>query len=254
MKRKAITILLIPGFLAIVSLASPNLLRGQAAPGPLPPAEPLPPAHAPAAPREQKTLSPQERRNLSGSWKLNRDESDDPQKKIQESRGANGGGGGGGPYGGGRRGGVSFPGGGVGFPGGGGGHGPYGGHGGSGQSNEDRQRMQELLRPADSLTITQKKDAEIDLTDDSSRKRVFYTDGRKLEKSNDVSVQEVAAHWDEYRLVSEEESSHGGKITRTLELAPDGQQLYETLRMDRSQSNSFVDIRYVYDVVHENKQ
>lgn len=247
MNRSVAAILLIPGFLTVVSLASPSLLRGQAAPGPLPPAEPLPPAHAPAPPKEQKTLSPQERRNLSGSWKLNRDESDDPRKKMQESRGANRGGGGGGPYGGGRRGGV-------GFPGGGGGRGPYGGRGGGGQSDEDRQRMQELFRPADALTIAQKKEAEINLTDDSGRKRIFCTDGRKLEKSKDVSVQEIAAHWDEYRLISEEKGPRGGKITRTLELAPDGQQLYETLRVERSRSDSFVDIRYVYDFVRDNQQ
>jgi hypothetical protein len=124
---------------------------------------------------------------------------------------------------------------------------------GGGQSDEDRQRMQELLNPADSLAIAQ-KDAEIDLTDDQARKRVFYTDGRKLQKSKDEKYQEVAAHWEGSRLLSEEKGPHGGKVMRSLELAPDGQQLYETLYIETARSSAEVSIRYVYDVVHESKK
>ncbi len=252
MKTKITTILLICGFLSVASIASPSLLRGQAPPGPLPPAKPVPQTQAPAQPNPQQPQQPQMKPNLSGSWKLNRDESDDPRKKMQEARGGNEGGDRGGAPGGGRRGGGGYP---FPFPGSGGG-GPYGGRGGSTggrQPDEDRQRVPDLFKPADSLTIAQ-KDAEGDLTDDQNRKRIFYTDGRQLRSSKDDKYQEMAAQWQEGRLVSEENRPRGGKIRRSFELAPGGQQLYEIVRLDDSRSRSPVVIRYVYNILPENRQ
>ncbi|MFY9532331.1 MAG: hypothetical protein WBC04_22545 [Candidatus Acidiferrales bacterium] len=248
MKIRTTTILLVSGFLSVAYLASPGLLRGQAPAGPMAPTEPKAPPPS-AQTRDQQPQQPQGKQSLSGSWKLNRDQSDDAHKKMQEARGGNGAGGRGGQGGGGRVGG-NWP-----FPGGGG-QGPYGGRrGGAGgeQGDEDRKQMQELFDPAESLAIAQ-KDAEVDLTDDQSRKRVFYTDGRKLQKSKDDKYRELAARWDGSRLVSEQNGSRGGKITRSFELAPEGQQLYETMRLDNSRSGSPVVIRYVYDVVREAKQ
>ncbi len=147
-------------------------------------------------------------------------------------------------------------GGGYPYPGGGGGRGPYGGHRGGtggGQGDEGRQRMHGLFTPANSLTIAQ-KDAEVDLTDDQNRKQVFYTDGRQVQNSSDDKYQEMAAHWEGSRLVSEETGFRERRITRTFELAPGGQKLYETLKLDSSRSGSPVIIRYVYDLVRENKE
>jgi hypothetical protein len=175
-------------------------------------------------------------------WKLDRDESDDPQKKIQETRGSQGNGG----YGGNRRMGGGYPGGG--YPGGGGG--PYGGRrmGQQHESDEDRQRMQELLNPANSLTVAEaKKDVEVDLFDEQQRKRALFTDGRKLQKSKDANYQEIAAHWDDKRLATDEKNPRGGKMSRTYELSYDGTQLYETLHMTVGRNNTPLIIRYVYD-------
>jgi hypothetical protein len=178
------------------------------------------------------------RSSILGAWKLNRDESDDARKKMQDARGANGGGGGGG------RGGVR-----MGIPGMGGG--PLGGRrggGGGNESDEDRQRMQGVVEPARSLTVAEaKKDVEVDVFDDQQRKTAIFTDGRKLEKSKDANNQEVAAHWEGNRLVTDEKSPNGQKMSRTYELSYDGTQLYETLRLTRGRSNSQVSIRYVYD-------
>jgi hypothetical protein len=177
-----------------------------------------------------------------GAWKLNRDESDDPRKKMQEARGANGGQGGGG----GGRGGVR-----LGIPGMGGG--PYGGGrrgGGGNQSDEERQQMQEVLTPTNSLTVAEsKKDVEIDVFDDQQRKTALFTDGRKLQKSKDNNNQnqEIAAHWDGNRLVTDEKTPKGQKMSRTYELSYDGTQLYETVAVARGRSDSHVSIRYVYD-------
>ena len=210
-------------------LAVPLTLPAQAPPGPLPGATPQPP---PAGARTQEQIPQvQPRTSIFGEWKLNRDESEDARKKIQNARGGN--------RSGSRR---------MGGPGMGGG--PYGGRrvGSRGESDEERERMQELFRPAGSLTIAEaKKDAEVDIFDDQQRKRAFFTDGRKLQKSEGGTYQEIAAHWDGPRLVSNEKDPRGRKISRTYELSYDGTQLYETLRLPIGRSESLISIRYVYD-------
>src|SRR5882762_5889623 len=72
-------------------------VRAQAPAGPLPAAQPQQSSSPEARPQAQSApVKP--RTSILGAWKLNRDESDDPRKKMQEARGANGGqaGGGGG--------------------------------------------------------------------------------------------------------------------------------------------------------------
>lgn len=223
-------------------LASPVFVRAQAPPGPLPPTQPvdLPPPSA-ARPLPSKTPV-QPRMSIMGAWKLDRDDSDDPRKKMQEAKGSGGNGG----YGGNRRMGGGYPGGG--YPGGGGGG--YGGRRGGpqGESDEERQRMQELMNPSNTLTLAEAtRDVEIDLFDDQERKRAFFTDGRKLQKSKDANYQEIAAHWDGKRLVTDEKSPRGGKMSRNYELSYDGTQLYETLHMTVGRSETPLVIRYVYD-------
>ncbi|MBV8514990.1 MAG: hypothetical protein JO260_06790 [Acidobacteria bacterium] len=179
----------------------------------------------------------QPRTSIFGEWQFNRDDSDDPQKKMEEERAdrsSGGGYGGGGPR--------------IGYPGGG-----LGGHGGrrmgqQGESDEERQKMQELLNPGRQLTVTDAtKSAEVDLTDDQQRKRALFTDGRKLQKSKDPNYQEIAAHWNGKQLATDEKSPHGNKMSRTYELSYDGTQLYETLHMTVGRNNTPFLIRYVYD-------
>jgi len=108
--------------------------------------------------------------------------------------------------------------------------------------------MQEFMNPSRALTVAEaKKDVEIDMFDDQEHKSAFFTDGRKLQKTKGISTQEIAAHWDGNRLVTDEKSPSGRKISRTYELSYDGTQLYETLRLTRGRSDSQISIRYVYD-------
>jgi len=216
-----------------LSLVLPGAIYAQAPAGPLPAAPPQPATPSAAKPQEQ---APQQkpRTVILGAWKLNRDESDDPRKKMQDSRSSNGGGGGG--YGG-RRGGM-----GGGYPGG-----HRGGYGGSGgESDQERQKMQELLTPANAITLSM-TGAEVDLMDDQSRKRALMTDGRKLQKSKDANYQEIAAKWEGNRLVTDEKDPRGNKMSRTFELSSDGMQLYETLHMTVGRTSTPLVIRYVYD-------
>ena len=106
--------------------------------------------------------------------------------------------------------------------------------------------MQPLIHPSGLLTI-ELKGPEFDVTDHDLHKLTLYTDGRKLQKTKDNSDQEVAAHWDGSRLVSDEKSPLGGKMSRTFELSKDGRQLIETLHIANGRSDTPIIIRYVYD-------
>jgi hypothetical protein len=212
-----------------LSLVLPGAIYAQAPAGPLPAA---PPQAAPSSATNPQGQTPQQkpRTVILGAWKLNRDESDDLRKKTRDARTSNGGSGGG--YGG-RRGGM-----------GGGHHGGYGRSGGD--SDQERQKMQELITPANAITLSM-TGAEVDLLDDQNRKRALMTDGRKLQKSKDASYQEIVAKWDGNRLTTDEKDPRGNRMSRTFELSYDGMQLYETLHMTVGRNSTPVVIRYVYD-------
>ena len=109
-------------------------------------------------------------------------------------------------------------------------------------------RLRQAFPDHEVLTVAEaKKDVEVDVFDDQERKTAIFTDGRKLQKSKDNTNQEIAARWDGNRLVTDEKTPSGQKMSRTYELSYDGTQLYEMLRLTRGRSNSQVSIRYVYD-------
>jgi hypothetical protein len=226
---------------AALSLFVPTTTFAQAPPGPLAGAPPQS-VSGPAAKSQEPVPLPPPRTVILGAWKLNRDESDDPRQRAQDSQGSNGGRGGG--SGGGPRIGVGLP---------GGGGGGYGGHRGGGESDDQRQKMHELMTPPRTMTMSM-TGAEVDLVDDQSRKRAFMTDGRKLQKSKDANYQEIAAKWDGNRLVSDEKDPRGNKMSRTFELSEDGRQLYETLHMTSGRSNTPTTVRYVYDIPAQTRQ
>jgi hypothetical protein len=190
-----------------------------------------PAQQAPAGAVKPPAPLPPPRTTILGAWKLNRDESDDARKRRDDSSDSNGGG-----YGG-RRGGM-----GGGYPGGG-----HGGYGRRGESDDERQKMHELLSPPKKMTLSM-TGAEVDLLDDRDRKRAFMTDGRKLQKSKDDSYREIAAKWDGNKLATEEKDPRGNKMSRTFELSENGRQLYEVLHMTSGRSNTSHVIRFVYDI------
>jgi hypothetical protein len=248
---------IVVGLACFFAAAAPGLLRAQETPGPLPAAppqlEPLEPeaSRAPEVSASSKPIPP--RTSIAGAWKLNTDDSDDGRKKIQQaqSKSQGNGGNGGNPRVG--TGGNPYPG-----QGGGGGNGGGARRGSNQPGDMDPGTMRDLTDPPETLSIVQKdpKGAEVDLTDDRTRKIALFTDGRKIEKSNDDMYQEIAAKWDGRSLVTDEKTPRGGKFSRTFELAPSGQQLYETVRMDAiayggGKSGPQVYIQYVYDADQE---
>jgi len=224
----------ITGFAAVLGLAFCPVAAAQAPAGPV---TAPPPGTMPAAKPQEAAPLPPPRQTILGAWKLNRDESDDLSNRSQDSQGSGGGG-----YGG-RRGGGGWP--------GGGGYGGHRGGMGGGESDEERQKMHELLRPPSTMTFSM-SGREVDLMDDRDRKRAFMTDGRKLQKSKDDNYQEIAAKWDGSRLITDEKSPRGGKMSSTFELSPDGRQLYENLHIEGSgRNNRWQDVHYVYDILVE---
>ena len=234
-------------------LVHSGALFAQAPAGPLPPSQPLPPPK-PAPPPTKRPEVPA-RTTLAGFWKLNTEQSDDLQRKLEEARqtrAGSGGGpggmpGGGGPGGNGRIG-IGLPGQ---YPGsGGGGNGPWGGPGSGGGSggdvSETTERMKELIRPEYSQLIDLGS-AEVDSTNEHGDKVTFFTDGRKIQKSKNEPAQEVSAHWNGPQLVTEEKTPQGRRMSRTFELSSDGKQFYETWHIENGRSGSIIVIRYVYD-------
>jgi hypothetical protein len=228
-------IVLIAGFVSLVGLAFCRVAAAQAPAGPVTP--PPPGTVVPSAKPPEAPPLPAPRQTILGAWKLNREESDDMRNRSQDSQAGGSGGSGG------RRGGGGWPGG-----GGGGYGGRRGGYSGQ-ESDEERQKMRELLSPPTTVTLSM-TGAEVDLRDDHDRKRAFMTDGRKLKKSKDNNYQEIAAKWDGNRLVTDEKSPRGGKMSRSFELSPDGRQLYENLHIESTgRNNRSLDVHYVYEIL-----
>ena len=263
-------------FAALSALCAfaPSHLLAQAPAGPMTPkqstdAQPASPRPQPSARTRDSAAQdkpvPAPRKDISGSWNFNRTASDDARSKLDQARtvgrstqrgngplGGNGPFGGNGPYGGGPLGGgYPYPGNGPsgGGPNGGGPNDPNGGNrGGYGNDSEIQSPiMREYIYPATDVTFVL-KDSEADLTDDAARKRVFYTDGRKLQKPKDDNYREIAAHWEGNRLVGEERLSGGEHVRRTFELSADGRRLDEEVSLDATRSRSAVTLRYIYDI------
>jgi hypothetical protein len=170
--------------------------------------------------------------NLAGTWKLNKDQSDDPRQKMQEAAGQQGGGG---------RGGW-----------GGGGGGQRGGGQGGGQ------RGGGMMQDYSELTITQ-TNAKTQVTGGSGRV-LASTDNSAGTSSNAGSNNSADSdanrnspppgQWQGSQLVVTEQMRRG-TTTRTYELSPDGKQLYVTTKIDNPRFSQPVTIRFVYDPVKQ---
>jgi hypothetical protein len=219
-------------------LLGPGIVLAQAPPGPLtPPPGEVASASAPPVPKKPEV---QPRKSIIGRWMFNKDESDDGRAKLRQAREADNANRGNGGYGGGPR--MTWPGG----PMGGGG---YGGPRNPQSSGDEADSMGDVVNPPREIKLSQNfdKDPEVLLSDDREHRTAFFTDGRKIEKQKDPRYQEIAAHWDDKSLVTDEKGAHGGKLSRTFELSPDGKQLVETVHLSDSKGNHPVSVRYVYD-------
>ena len=186
---------------------------------------------------------PTQQPDLTGNWQINREKSDNPREMMRRNdRGPDPGGPGGPPPGGG-----GFPGGppsgGGGFPGG-------GDPPSQGQMERMRARMEEGMRAAEALEISQ-SGVEITVNETGDEKTVhtqtYFTDGRKSEQGTERGKLETKAKWKGQKLVIETKMERGGAITRTYELASGGRQLHVTVKIENERMPEAISIRSVYD-------
>ena len=239
MKQQSRTIVLVGA-----CLLGAGIIVAQAPPGPMTPppstaatADPTPP------PPKKPELAP--RKSIMGAWRINKDESDDGRRKLQRAKDAENTNRGNGPYGSGPRVGGPWPGG---YPGGGGGNYP------ARDNSSDYDQMGDIVNPPREIKFVQREadDPAVELLDDREHRRMFYTDGRKLQKNNKgPDYEEIAAKWDGPKLVTDEQGAHKGKISRTFEVSQDGHQLIETVHVSDSKGNHPASVQYVYDAIEE---
>jgi hypothetical protein len=193
--------------------------------------------------------------NISGTWALNKDESDDPRAAMQQP-GNSGGNGSGGHYGGG--GGT----GGDGGWGGGGQHGGSGTAGGGGGRRGGQNASGGGMNNLSQLTIEQTA-SSAKVTGDSGNVLALYSasepapasssSGSSSNSSNSSSGDSETAsappstQWQGSQLVAVTPGRRQGSTTRTYELSPDGKQLYVTTKIDSPRFTKPVTFRLVYD-------
>ena len=210
------------------------------------PASPQETGPAPATPPttlQKDDASP--RAGFVGRWKLNKELSEDPMKKMREARPEGSGGGGGGYPGGG---GGGRGGGGRSWGGGGGRGGRGGGPGGGGgerpgASGGEQESPRGRLMPPSEVTVTQ-LEPDIVFVEPEGRIRTLHPDGHKYKNEADSS--EVQTHWDGARLLVESTSSRGSKLTEAWSLSPDNKQLTVVRKLE-GPSRPAISVRTVYD-------
>jgi len=225
-----------------------------AGPGPMAPATPA------DRPIDQSESAPKARAmtiggkpNLSGTWVLNKDQSDDARQQIEQARGSSSrsggqqprlGGGGPGGGGGGWGHGQGYPGGNGGNGGGGGGRRGQNGNGGADPMDEFSQ-----------LTIDQ-TESSVNVNGVTGRNLATYpapSQPQSKPSSSDSKGDAANAppaptvEWKGNQLIVTEPQGRRGTTTRTFELSPDGRQLNVTTTIDNPRFKNPATIRFVYD-------
>jgi hypothetical protein len=168
--------------------------------------------------------------NLTGTWKLNKDLSDDPRQKMKEAQDSGGSGGGGlgrhrGGFGGRRRGSDTDTG-----------------------AESPRSSLEENASALQLLKI-QHQEPQLVIEDGIGRQHKLFTDGRKVEEERSQGgTTEMRAVWKDARIVVTTEPEKGPKITETYAVAADGSQLTVTSKIEGRRGRA-IEIRRVYDAV-----
>jgi len=207
--------------------------------GPLPAATPS--DQPPASSRSAAPALIGGKPNLSGTWTLNKDESDDPRAAMQQGGNSNANSNGG-------RGGM---GGGT-----GGGGGRRGQNGSGNQANNLSQLTIEQTATSAKVTGESGEVLAMYAADDSSKpnspspsagSQTSQPTSDSNGPSADSSSTPPVAQWQGTQLVAVTPGRRQGSTTRTYELSPDSKQLYVTTKIDNPRLKNPVTFRLVYD-------
>ncbi|HTV59088.1 MAG TPA: hypothetical protein VMJ93_09465 [Verrucomicrobiae bacterium] len=161
--------------------------------------------------------------SLSGTWILNKSQSDDPRQKMQEAMGNSGG---------------------EGEGGGGGWQGRHGGHGGHGGGMMEEMNQLTVTQSGSSVKIMGASGRLLTQTSDNASANSQPSNGS--DSNSEPRFAPPVAQWEGNQLVSVMEGRRG-KTTRTYELSPDGTQLFVTTKIENERFNGPVTFRQVYD-------
>ena len=197
---------------------------------------------------------PAEHNDITGTWQLNEELSENPRDKMREAMSSRGG------RGGGRGGGFGGPGGGGGFGGGRGGGGrgggfggPGGGRGPGGAGGANREEMQERMRALEEsfqvLEINH-QEPEMLVRYGEERQETIYTDGRAFDRTvGRGELVEATAKWKGKERIVVKAEGERGKVTETWEWVADAGQLWLTVKVSGSGRMPDFEYRRVYDPV-----
>ena len=163
------------------------------------------------------------RPNLAGTWKLNKDQSDDPREKMRQAMGGSGGPGRGSGMGGGAR------------------------QGGGGR---ERGQGGGMMDEFSQLNIEQ-KDSSTKVVGASGHVLALSSEsdqgGAKGSSTQGDWDTPPAGKWQGSQFVVVTQRMGRGTTTRTYELSPDGKQLFVTTKMESERFSQPVTYRLVYD-------
>jgi hypothetical protein len=177
--------------------------------------------------------------NLSGTWLLNAEESDDPREQMDQM---------------GQAGGGMRPSGGT-RPSGGGGGGMRGGRGGMAGGTMDPERMRQtmdMVRQAVRRIDLQQGDSTVTLIYNQGRSLLLHIDGRALKQELQAGAKmEIRAGWKGKYFIVERKIDGGGKITEEYMIPTDTDQLYVITRLEIDRMPQPLEFRRVYDAASE---
>ena len=150
--------------------------------------------------------------NFTGTWRLNRELSDNPQEKVKEAIGKKGG----------RLGKVM-----------------------GGRVAQDR--MKDIASAAELLRITH-NDPEFQVSGNNNLMRRLYTDGRKVNNTTPKGESiETTARWQGSQLVVVTQRTNGGKLTQTYSLERGGRRMNVFMQITGQRLDRPIEMRFVYD-------
>lgn len=152
---------------------------------------------------------------FDGDWKLNRNESDDPKKKIEEAMKASGRGG--------RRRGLR----------------------GRAVSGRIEQAMERLSDASENITVRVEGDEFT--VESGGRSRTFVANGETKRQQGERGSIEYKSQWQGGDLVTQARTSQGAEITSTYSLSGDAKKLHVVRKINSGQWKEPVVIRLVYD-------
>jgi hypothetical protein len=175
--------------------------------------------------------------DLSGSWTLDLEVSDNPAEMMQQGGRADGAAGGRRPCGGGAR------------PSGG--RGGRGGGRGTAPSQADQQRMQQTMRIATQpprRLVLEQRDSTVTIRNGAGRTLLLHTNWQSVEQEiEDGGQLEIKARWRGRELQIERKVYLGGKVIQKYSLSSSGDRLLVETQLETGRTGQPRVFHYVYD-------